>query len=172
MLSRLEYICNMINASIGRIALWLSVIMVLVQFSVVVLRYVFGIGAIQLQEAVIYMHALLFMMGAAETLRNDEHVRVDIFYANAAPVRQAYIDFAGAVFFIIPFALLLLYVSYDYVALAWRVQEGSRETSGIQAIYLLKSVILLFALQLILQAIAMMSAKGRFILKARYEAGA
>lgn len=145
---------NRLNRAIGRSAAWLALAMVLVQFAVVVLRYVFGIGSIMMQEAIVYMHGVLFMMAAADTLLQDEHVRVDIFYARASQQRKALINLLGCAFFVLPFCILIAYVSYDYVSMSWSVREGSRETSGIQGVYLLKSVILLFAAQLSLQAIS------------------
>ncbi|MCH1542635.1 MAG: TRAP transporter small permease subunit [Alphaproteobacteria bacterium] len=145
---------NRLNHAIGRSAAWLALAMVLVQFAVVVLRYVFGIGSIMMQEAIVYMHGVLFMMAAADTLLQDEHVRVDIFYARASERRKALINLLGCTFFVLPFCILIAHVSYDYVSMSWSVREGSRETSGIQGVYLLKSVILLFAAQLSLQAIS------------------
>lgn len=145
---------NRLNHAIGRSAAWLALAMVLVQFAVVVLRYVFGIGSIMMQEAIVYMHGVLFMMAAADTFLQDEHVRVDIFYARASERRKALINLLGCTFFVLPFCILIAHVSYDYVSMSWSVREGSRETSGIQGVYLLKSVILLFAAQLSLQAIS------------------
>ena len=142
------------NHIIGRGAMWLSVAMVLVQFIVVVMRYAFGIGSILMQEAIIYMHAVLFMMAAADTLLAEAHVRVDIFYARLPAARKAAIDLFGNALLVLPFCLLLFLVSIDYVRLSWSVLEGSRETSGIQAVFLLKSVILVFAVQLALQALS------------------
>ncbi|MBT5157784.1 MAG: TRAP transporter small permease subunit [Rhodobiaceae bacterium] len=143
-----------LNHKIGRTAAWLALAMVLVQFSVVVLRYVFGIGSILLQESILYMHGVLFMMAAADTFLQDAHVRVDIFYAQASQKRKALIDMLGCLCLILPFCILLFAVSLDYVSLSWSVREGSRETSGIQGVYLLKSVILVFAVQMGLQALS------------------
>ncbi|MBT7642419.1 MAG: TRAP transporter small permease subunit [Rhodobiaceae bacterium] len=143
-----------LNHKIGRTAAWLALTMVLVQFTVVVLRYVFGIGSILLQESILYMHGVLFMMAAADTLLQDEHVRVDIFYAQASKTRKALIDMLGCLFLVLPFCVLLVTVSLDYVSISWSVREGSRETSGIQGVYLLKSVILVFAVQMGLQAVS------------------
>lgn len=153
-LARLCALIDSANNHIGRFAAWLALIMVLVQFTVVVMRYVFGIGSIMMQEAIIYMHGILFMMAAADTLLQDEHVRVDIFYASASPRRQALINMLGCAFLILPFCILLVSVSVDYVSISWSVREGSRETSGIPAIYLLKTVILVFAVQIGLQALS------------------
>ena len=80
----------------------------LVQFAVVVMRYVFGLGSIWLTETIIYGHATLFMLAAAWTLREGGHVRVDIFYADAGPRRRALIDLCGALFLLLPFMLVLL----------------------------------------------------------------
>ena len=150
----LSRLIDRLNRRIGRSAAWLALAMVLVQFAVVVMRYVFGIGSIMMQEAIIYMHGVLFMMAAADTLLQDEHVRVDIFYATAAPRTKALINLLGCALLVVPFCILLAYYAYDYVAISWSVREGSRETSGIQGIYLLKSVILVFAAQLVLQAVS------------------
>ena len=143
-----------VNHIIGRGAMWLSIGMVLVQFIVVVMRYAFGIGSILMQEAIVYMHAVLFMMAAADTLLAEAHVRVDIFYARLPAARKAAIDLFGNALLVLPFCVLLFLVSIDYVRLSWSVLEGSRETSGIQAVFLLKSIILVFAVQLALQAVS------------------
>ncbi len=143
-----------VNHIVGRGAMWLSVAMVLVQFIVVVMRYAFGIGSILMQEAIVYMHAVLFMMAAADTLLAEAHVRVDIFYARLPAARKAAIDLSGNALLVLPFCVLLFLVSIDYVRLSWSVLEGSRETSGIQAVFLLKSIILVFAVQLALQAVS------------------
>ena len=143
-----------VNHTIGRGAMWLSVVMVLVQFIVVVMRYAFGIGSILMQEAIVYMHAILFMMAAADTLLAEAHVRVDIFYARLPTARKAMVNLFGNALLVLPFCVLLFLVSIDYVRLSWSVLEGSRETSGIPAVFLLKSVILVFAVQLALQAVS------------------
>ncbi len=143
-----------VNHIIGRGAMWLSVAMVLVQFIVVVMRYAFGIGSILMQEAIVYMHAILFMMSAADTLLAEAHVRVDILYARLPAARKAMVNLLGNALLVLPFCVLLFLVSIDYVRLSWSVLEGSRETSGIPAVFLLKSVILVFAVQLALQAVS------------------
>ena len=153
-------LCDRINASIGAVAQWLTLLMVLVQFLVVILRYVFGIGSIQLQESVIYMHAFLFLCSAAASWQDDAHVRVDIFYAGMTKDKQKLVDYLGAIFFVIPLCVLIIYVSFNYVSMSWAVREGSRETSGIQAVFLLKTLILVFAVQVALQAIALILRRG------------
>ncbi|RVU39726.1 TRAP transporter small permease subunit [Hwanghaeella grinnelliae] len=128
--------------------------MVLLQFLVVVMRYVFGTGEIWLQEAIIYQHALVFMLGASYTLLKDGHVRVDIFYSNRSPRTKATVNLLGALFLLFPVMSLIVWASFPYVARSWAVLEGSRETSGIPGVFLLKSVILVFAVMMLLQGLS------------------
>ena len=143
-----------LNAAIGRTAAWLCLLVVLVQFAVVVLRYVFGIGSIWLTETIIYGHATLFMLAAAWTLREGGHVRVDVFYADAGPRRRALVDLCGALLLLLPFMLVLLWFALPYVARSWAILETSRETSGLPAVFLLKTLIPLFAVMMALQGVA------------------
>ncbi|HWP26815.1 MAG TPA: TRAP transporter small permease subunit [Xanthobacteraceae bacterium] len=142
------------NAAIGRAAAWAAVFIVVVQFAVVVLRYAFGIGSIWLSESILYGHAALFMLAAAWTLREEGHVRVDIFYAEAPPRRKAMIDLAGALILLLPFMLVLAALALPYVRQSWAVLERSRETSGLPAVFLLKTLIPVFAILFALQGIA------------------
>lgn len=143
------------NEIIGRAVSWLAVAMVIVQFALVVMRYVFGLASIGMQESVVYMHGLLFMLAAGYTLLHDGHVRVDVFYRTASPRRKAVIDLAGVFLFLIPVCLLIWYVAWPYVAQSWAVLEGSRETSGIPGVFLFKTAILAFVALMIAQGLAM-----------------
>lgn len=143
------------NERLGSWIAWLALIMVLVQFVVVLMRYVFGMGSIAMQESIIYMHGLLFMLGAGYTLLHDGHVRVDIFYREASPKHKARVDIFGVVAFLIPVCVLIWIYSWPYVENAWRVFEGSKETSGIQAVFLLKTVVLVFCVLVALQGISL-----------------
>lgn len=143
-----------LNAAIGRAAAWLCLMVVAVQFAVVGLRYLFGIGSIWMQESILYGHAALFLLCAAWTLQHDGHVRVDIFYASASPRVRAAIDLLGALLLLIPFAGAILYFSWPYVARSWAILEGSREASGLPFLFALKTLIPVFAAMLILQGLA------------------
>ncbi|MFW5832731.1 MAG: TRAP transporter small permease subunit [Pseudomonadota bacterium] len=156
LLLRFSGFVDQFSHRLGRVVAWLALSMVLVQFLVVILRYVFNTGQIWLQESIIYQHALLFMLGASYTLLKDGHVRVDIFYAGASVRAKALVDLLGAAFLLLPMTGLILYVSQPYVARSWAVFEGSRETSGIPAVFLLKTVILVFAVMLFLQGLSLM----------------
>lgn len=136
----------------GRIASWLTLLMVILTFVVVVLRYVFDTGWIALQESVTYLHAVVFLVGAAYTLQHEAHVRVDIFYSKFNEELKAWIDLCGALFLLLPFMFFISWVSWEYVADSWDVMEGSREAGGLPGVYLLKSLILVLATLLTLQA--------------------
>jgi TRAP-type mannitol/chloroaromatic compound transport system permease small subunit len=153
----LEHLVDRIDraiAAIGRVAAWCCLYVVVVEFAVVVMRYAFGIGSIKLQESVIYAHAGLFMLAAAWTLQVDGHVRVDVFYAQARPRARALIDLIGAIVFLLPFAAALALLSVPYVERSWAIFERSREASGLPFVYLLKTLIPLFAALIGLQGIA------------------
>lgn len=143
-----------INAAIGRVAMWCCLYVVLAEFAVVVMRYALGLGSIRLQESVLYAHAGLFMLAAAWTLQVDGHVRVDVFYAQARPRTRAVIDLFGALIFLAPFAMVLTMLSVPYVARSWAILESSQEISGLPFVYLLKTLIPLFALLIGLQGVA------------------
>ena len=138
----------------GRAVAWLTLAMVLLTATVVILRYGFGFGRIYLQEIITYLHATVFMLAAAWTLRLDGHVRVDVLYRSLKPRTQAWVDLLGSVFLLLPTAGLLLWLSYDYAEKAWELQEASRETDGLPFLYLLKTVIPVASGLLVLQGIA------------------
>lgn len=159
-LERLAGLFESINEWLGRGVSWLSLVMVIVTFTVVVLRYAFDLGWIWLQESVTFMHATLFLVGAAYTLKHQGHVRVDIFFRHFSPRVQAWVDLLGSLLLLLPVCLFILFVSWDYVAQSWALQEGSREAGGLDGVYLLKSLILLMALLLVLQGLAIAIRSG------------
>ena len=153
----LTAIANLIDrliAAIGRAVMWLALAVVLLQFAVVVLRYAFGLGSIWLSESVLYAHAALFMLAAAWTLQVNGHVRVDVFYADASPRTKALVDLLGALLLLLPFMAVILWFALPYVARSWAILERSREASGLPLVYLLKTLIPLFALLMALAGIA------------------
>jgi TRAP-type mannitol/chloroaromatic compound transport system permease small subunit len=154
-MERIAYLIDQLNDGIGRLLAWLTLVMVVVTFGVVVLRYLFDLGSIALQESITTMHALLFMLGAAYTLRHEGHVRVDIFYRRFGVRGRAWVDLLGVVVLLVPVTLFIIWVSWEYVASSWRLHEGSREAGGLPGVFLLKSVIPLMALLLLLQGVAM-----------------
>lgn len=153
-LRRLVAILDTITEHTGRSVAWLTLVMVLATCMVVLLRRVLGLGSIALQESVIYMHAAVFMLGAAYALKHGGQVRVDIFYRRFSARQRAWVDCLGSLVFLLPLALFTGFISWDFVAGAWRTGEGSTDSGGLGGVYLLKSLIPLMALSLSLQALA------------------
>lgn len=152
-----------INRSAGQAVAWLSLGMVLITFFVVLLRYLFDLGSIAMQESVIYMHAALFMIGAAYTLQRNGHVRVDIFYQRMSPRGRAWVNLLGTLILLLPVCLFILFSSWEYVFDAWGVMEGSPEAGGIPAVWILKTLILLLPLLLLLQGVSWLLRNGLFL---------
>jgi len=142
-----------ISSTTGKASAWLTLFMVIVTFVIVVMRYVFDAGLIWLQESVIWMHAVVFMMGAAYTLQHEDHVRVDVFYRTMSVRRRAWIDLLGVIIFLFPLCAFLAWKSFDFVAASWGLHEASRESGGLPypLIPLLKTVLLLMPIALALQ---------------------
>jgi len=151
---KIAHVIDHLNEFIGKRVAWSAFFIVLITFFIVILRYGFNWNSIAWQESVVYFHAILFMLGAAYTLKQDGHVRVDIFYSQFSNKAKALVNISGTLFFLIPLCLFILFSSSAYVFDAWVNLEGSRETGGLPLLYLLKSVIPLMAILLLLQAIA------------------
>ena len=139
------------DAYLGRAVAWLVLPMVLIQFALVLSRYVFGISTIWMQESVLYLHAFSFMLGAAAVLLRDRHVRIDLFYGGMSNRQRALVDLAGIAVFLLPAMGLVLAVNLPTAIDAWAVLQGSAESGGIPGIFLLKSLPVVMALLLILQ---------------------
>lgn len=140
-----------LNRIVGLGARWLVLFMVLVQFAVVVLRYVFGTSFIWAQELVLYLHAALFMLAAGYTLLVDEHVRVDVFYSRLGVRGRAWIDLIGTLAFLLPACVVIVAFSWRFAWRSWAILEGPISVGGIPASFLLKTLVPLFAILLFLQ---------------------
>jgi TRAP-type mannitol/chloroaromatic compound transport system permease small subunit len=127
--------------------------MVLLTFTIVVLRYGFNLGWIWLQESLTYLHVLVFSVVAAWALQQDGHVRVDIFYAGMTDKNRARVDLLGSLLFLVPFCIFILVISWPYVTNSWKLLETSREAGGLPAVFLLKTLILVMPALLLGQAL-------------------
>jgi TRAP-type mannitol/chloroaromatic compound transport system permease small subunit len=156
-----------LTAAIGRAVAWMVLAVVLLQFALVVARYLFGIGSIWLTETVIYGNAAVFMLAAAWTLQIGGHVRVDIFYAGASARTKALIDLAGSAVLLLPFAFVLFLLSVPYAARSWAILEHSQEASGLPLVFVLKTLIPLFALLMALQGVAQAIRAGAALSRVR-----
>ena len=115
----------------GEAVAWLTFVMTVVTCLVAVLRYGLSLGWIWLQETITWMHAAVFLLAAGYTLARDEHVRVDIFYREMSPKRQAVVNLSGCLLFLLPLTAGLVLGSLDYVETSWRIHESSREAGGL-----------------------------------------
>lgn len=155
MIERLAEICDGVNRTVARWVRWLALAMVLIQFAIVVGRYVFGVNSIAAQESVLYLHATLFMLAAGYTLLVDKHVRVDVFYAKASSAAQRRIDLVGHLCFLLPSMGALLYWSWPSVRNSWKILEGPISVGGIEAVFLMKSLIPAFCVLVMIQSVAL-----------------
>jgi TRAP-type mannitol/chloroaromatic compound transport system permease small subunit len=148
-----SWIDQIVEAS-GRVLAACLPIMVVLTFTIVVARYLFDLGTIAGQEAVMYLHGTAFMLGFAYALKHNAHVRVDVLASKFSERTRAWIDLGGHLIFLLPVCLCILWFSWSYVAAAWQVREGSAEAGGIPGIYLLKSLLIASASLLLLQGLS------------------
>lgn len=145
---------DVITELLGKTVAWLTLLMVLLTFSIVLLRYGFNLGWIGMQESVLYFHGLVFMLGAAYTLKHDGHVRVDIFYQKYSYKQKALLNLFGSIMLLLPVCIFIFFISVNYVMSSWQIMESSPEAGGLPLVYLNKSLILLLAITLSLQGLA------------------
>ncbi|VUD67608.1 hypothetical protein TDB9533_03881 [Thalassocella blandensis] len=128
------------NDLIGRTLSWLTLLMAITML-LVILGRAFNLGSLAIQESVTYMHAMVFMLCMAYTLKEQGHVRVDVNYRRMNFLQKAWVDVIGAILFILPFSIFLIAISWQFVVESWRIREGSPNPGGIQAVFLLKTLI-------------------------------
>lgn len=155
MVLRLIALIDRINLRVGHAAAWLAIAMAFVQFMVVLLRYVFSVGFVWMQETVIYCYGALFMLGAGYALLQDAHVRLDVFYRDASQTTKAWVDLIGSIILLLPVCGLVLWLSWDYVLRAWTVGERSGEAMGLPLAFAYKTVIWVFAVLLAAQGVSL-----------------
>lgn len=128
--------------------------MVMVVSAVVLVRAALDFGSVAAQELVTYLHAALFMLCLAYTLKEDGHVRVDVFYRRMGRTNRAWINALGSVLFLLPFSFFLIFISWDFVTRSWEIGETSGDAGGLAVVYALKSLIPLAAVLLALQGLS------------------
>ena len=152
-----------ITDGIGRVLSTASLAVVVITFITVLMRYVFKLNDLTLfgwelprqsmEESVLYLHSLLFMLASAYTLRHDAHVRVDVFYRDFTPRTKAVVNLVGTLVFLLPVAGFIIYSSVDYVSFSWKLKEHSQEADGLAYVYVLKTLIPLMGGMLIFQGL-------------------
>ncbi len=143
-----------VNEMIGKICSWATLTLVLVQFAIVLINYLYSEGIIAVQESLTYMHSLVFLGAAGYTLLHNGHVRVDIFYSKMSEKKKAYINLFGSLLILFPVLICIGLYALPFVIQSWEIREGSIETSGLHIVYILKSMILLFIVSTFIQGIS------------------
>jgi TRAP-type mannitol/chloroaromatic compound transport system permease small subunit len=138
----------------GRAVSWLTLVLVLATAIDVILRYLFKITFVFVQEAEWYLFSLIFLLAAGYGLRHDAHVRVDIFYARLGPRGKAWVDTGGALLFLFPTCYLIISASMPYVGNSWRDLEVSPDPGGLPLRFLLKTAIPVGFVLLAVQGVA------------------
>lgn len=153
-------ICR-VNWLLGQFFSWFSLAVVLICFTVVILRYFFAISFVWMQDLFVWLGGVMFMGVAGYALLTNQHVRVDVFYRPASHKWKAVVDMAGSVLFVAPFVTIVFLYGLPYVRRSWRILEASNNYGGMPGLYIVKGFILVFAVVVGLQALAMV---GRSIL--------
>lgn len=143
-----------LNRAVGRFVGWLTLGTVLVCAGVVFLRYALGVGAVWMQELYVWIHATVFMLGAGYTLLADRHVRVDLWYGRQSDRVKAIVEIAGAILFLLPWMAVVLWTALPFAARSWAIGEPSAQVGGLPGLFLLKTVLVVFALLFGLQGLA------------------
>jgi len=139
LLSVLAHLC-------GRLLL----VLVVIQFAIVLARYVFAINFLWLQELAVYLNASIFMLAAAWGLICNKHVRIDVFWGRLAAKGKRRVEQIGTLIFLLPMMAAILIASVPYVSQSWAIWEGSTEISGLPGLFLLKTLLPVFAALLFL----------------------
>ena len=156
-LKNISEVIDNFNIKVGKLFSWLLLLMVLLTCLIVILRYLFNIGFIWMQELVRFFYAAVFLICAAYTLVEDAHVRVDIFYSKLSEKNKNIINIFGSLIFLIPVCLIIFYYSFSYVINSWAQLEGSLEERGLHAVFIMKTFIWFFAFMLFAQGISIIA---------------
>lgn len=164
MMKKISEKIDLFNEKIGTISSYLIIPMILITFLVAFMRYALDFGSIAIQETIIYLHAFIFIIGSGFTLKNNMHVRIDIFYDKFSLNKKKIIDLCGTLLFLIPTCLVIFFTSFNYVMSSVFLLEASKEAGGLQILYVLKIYILILPTILALQGISELikNSKGKY----------
>ena len=157
-------IVDSLNERIGNGIAWLTLVLVLIVCFDVITRYVFKSSSVGVQELEWHIFAIIFLMGAAYTLKHEKHVRVDIIFSRLSERKKAVINIAGTIIFLIPFSLLIIFSSFDFVWNSFLIGESSPDPGGLPARFVLKAVLPLSFVFILIQGTSLLF-KSILILK-------
>ena len=153
-MKQFQILIDKLTDNIANGLLYILIILIVLIFSTVFFRYIFNISYVVLQEMVMYLHALIFMFGISYALKENSHVKIDVFYSILERKTQRVISLVGLIFFILPTALFITYISIDMANQSWLILEGSSEAGGLNLVFILKSLIPMTGVLIFLQAIS------------------
>ncbi|WP_027003740.1 TRAP transporter small permease subunit [Hugenholtzia roseola] len=162
-LNRSLFFLDSLNEYLGRALAWLTVALVAVVCIDVFARYLLKTGSALFPELEWHLFSMIFLLGAGYTLRNEQHVRVDVLYSNFSPLGKAWLNLIGHLVLLLPFCIVLIYISQPLVYNAWVTQEVSPDAGGLPYRFLIKSVIPASAVLLLIQGLAQMGKSLYFI---------
>lgn len=139
---------------LGEIVKWLLPLLVLSVAASVFALSIFGVTTTKWLESAKYFQAMIIMLGAAATLLAGQHVRVDIFHTRMTKIGKARVDLIGFYLLLAPVCILLIWNAQSFVGFAWAIREGSGEANGIRGVYILKTLIPIFAITMLVQGMA------------------
>lgn len=150
---------------IGRLAAWLNLLLVGVILLQVVLRYVFHNGQVVLEELMWHLYATAFMLGLSYALVTDQHVRVDLLHERLSQRARAWVEVAGILFLLLPFAWVVFDHSLTWLAASFHANESSENPTGLPYRWLIKSVLPLSFGLLLLAALSRLWRQLRLALR-------
>jgi TRAP-type mannitol/chloroaromatic compound transport system permease small subunit len=151
----------------GKLSSWFSAILILTVVFDVVSRYFFNASRAWVMEFEWHLFALIFLFGAGFCFKRDQHVRVDLFYADFSKKNQALVNFVGGIFLLIPWCLFIIWTSFDYAMMSYLIDEKSPDPGGLPYRYLIKFSIVIGFFLLFLQAIISVFISGKYYFKNR-----
>jgi len=153
-LEKISNFINRVNDIVGNLTSWLTTVLVVIVCFDVFTRYVMQNSSVAVQELQWHIFAVIFLMGAGYTLKEDKHVRVDVFYTTLSEKKKAYINLFGTVLFLLPFSVLVIKTSLPFAVNAFHFHEGSPNPGGLPHRWILKSFISAGFFFLMLQGIS------------------
>jgi len=154
-LLKISKFIDTLNRFVGKIVAWATLLMVLVVFADVVMRYLFRISFVFTQELEWHIFAFVFLIGGGYTLFKDGHVRVDVLYQKLGAKGQAWINLIGVLFFLLPGCCMIIATSLNFVYNSWAVLECSPDPGGIPYRFIVKSFIPVGFIFITLQGISL-----------------
>jgi TRAP-type mannitol/chloroaromatic compound transport system permease small subunit len=172
-LLKFSRLIDALNERIGLVANWLVLIACAISAGNALMRYGFSLSSNAWLEIQWYLFAGMVMLGASHTLRVNEHVRVDVFYARYGERTRLWLDLAGAVLFLLPMAVIIGWLSWPLFMNSYQVGEVSGNAGGLLR-WPVKILIPIGFLLLTLQGVSevikrALALAGRIRLDSRYE---